>query len=128
MNQVTGRIKGTQLTVVKYSHRDEKYRKVYLFRCDCGESKKIRMDNVQRNQTKSCGCLKKKIQSPENMSRVRGFPKDPEKMERLKEDMRNRPDWPPNKGKARIEISPGSKKYKYVTEKELTEIYYGLAG
>ena len=49
-------------------------------------------------------------------------------MERLKEDMRNRPDWPPNKGKARIEISPGSKKYKYVTEKELTEIYYGLAG
>ena len=57
-----------------------------------------------------------------------GFPKDPEKMERLKEEMRNRPDWPPNKGKARIEISPGSKKYKYVTEKELTEIYYGLAG
>jgi hypothetical protein len=42
--------------------------------------------------------------------------------------MRNRPDWPPTKGKVRIEISPGTKKYKYVTEKELTEIYYGLAG
>ncbi len=110
MNSVTGRIKGTQLTVVKYSHRDEKYRKVYLFRCDCGESKKIRMDNVQRNQTKSCGCLQKEIQSPENMSWVRGFPKDPEKT--IEDRYRHIKRKPKHKQQKADKINDNNPKYK----------------
>lgn len=37
--QQTGKIKGTRLTVVKFSHR-EKNSKVMLFKCDCGNYKR----------------------------------------------------------------------------------------
>ena len=58
------------------------------------------------------------------MDRIRKIPRDPEKWERYKEKLRNRRGY--NKGKIRIEEPPGSKKYKYVTERELTEMYYGV--
>ena len=32
----------------------------------------------------------------------------------------------PNKGKIRIEDPVGSKKYRYITEEELTALYYAL--
>ena len=32
----------------------------------------------------------------------------------------------PNKGKIRIEDPIGSKKYRYITEEELTALYYAL--
>ena len=124
MRAVTGRIKGSKLTVVRYYGRDSGGKKIYVFRCECGKEKPIRYDHVANGKCKSCGCLQKQTRSSENMDRIRKIPRDPEKWERYKEKLRNRPGH--NKGKIRIEEPPGSKKYKYVTERELTEIYYGV--
>jgi len=51
----TGKMKGTRLTVIKYSHTVNK-KSIYLFRCDCGNEKKLRMDHVQQGEIVSCGC------------------------------------------------------------------------
>ena len=47
-------MEGTRLTVVKYSHTVNK-KSIYLFRCDCGNEKKLRMDHVQQGEIVSCG-------------------------------------------------------------------------
>ena len=120
MKAVTGRIKGSKLTVVRYHGRDSGGRKIYVFRCDCGKEKKIRLHHVQRLEVKSCGCLQKEFRHPpEHMKKMRESPK------RLR-NLRIKKASTPNerKGKIRIEEPPGSKKYRYVTEQELTRIYY----
>ena len=35
---------------------DSKYRKYWLFQCDCGNKKEIRIDGVKSGKTRSCGC------------------------------------------------------------------------
>lgn len=53
-----------------YIKKDEKFNRLtaledanvsrdkILFRCDCGNEKRIRADNLKNERTKSCGCLK----------------------------------------------------------------------
>ena len=120
--QMTGRIKGTRLTVVKFSHRDDKYRKIMLFRCDCGNYKKIRLHHVQRMEIKSCGCLQKEFKHPpDHMEKMRASPKRLPNLRKVKASTPSE-----RKGKIRIEVPAGSKKYKYITEQELFSIYYGV--
>ena len=120
--QQTGKIKGTRLTVVKFSHRDHAYRKICLFECECGNFKKIRLDRFQRLEIKSCGCLRREYEwTPEHMQKMRDTPS---RLPNLRKKKASTPSF--NKGKIRIEDPIGSKKYRYVTESELTEMYYSV--
>ena len=120
--QMTGKIEGTRLTVVKFSHRDNAYRKICLFECECGTFKKIRLDRVQRQEIKSCGCLRREYEwTPEHMQKMRDTPT---RLPNLRKKKASTPSF--NKGKIRIEDPIGSKQYRYVTESELAEMYYSV--
>ena len=44
------------LTAIKYVGRDKGTNSLWLFKCDCGNEKVIMLQNVTRNNVKSCGC------------------------------------------------------------------------
>lgn len=46
-----------RLTVIKRVENKDGY-SVWLCRCDCGNERKIKGDNLRSGSTKSCGCLK----------------------------------------------------------------------
>ena len=124
--QETGKIKGTRLTVVKFLYRDEAYRKVVLFKCDCGNYKKIRLHHVQRLEIKSCGCLQKEFKhTSEHMKKMRASPK---RLPNLRKQKRENPSV--NKGMIRICQRPGSKTDKgkicYVSDADLNAISLGV--
>ena len=54
---VTGQRYGN-LTAVSEHGRDNYGRATWLFRCDCGSSAVLGLNNVRTGNTKSCGCLK----------------------------------------------------------------------
>lgn len=59
MNKLMELIPGSKynrLTVIKFSHKDKRSRKYYLFKCDCGNEKIIHGTAVTSGNTKSCGC------------------------------------------------------------------------
>tara|TARA_B100000214_G_scaffold238946_1_gene174761 strand:- start:3706 stop:3924 length:219 start_codon:yes stop_codon:yes gene_type:complete len=64
-----------------------------------------------------------KNQAPEYMSKIRESPKRIPNL-RAKYKSGNYQKQKPNKGKIRIEDPIGSKRYRYVTEEELTAMYY----
>ena len=120
--QQIGRIKGTRLTALRFSQRDNGGKKVMWFKCDCGNEKRIRMDHVQCGNTKSCGCMGIEHQSDhEHLRRMRSMPKRLENLKKYYET-----NVPANTGKIRIEEPIGSGKFKYVTEDELFSMYYGV--
>ena len=120
--QVTGKIKGTKLTMIRYSHHDEDGRRVNLYECECGNFKKIRADQVtgRRYTTKSCGCVLASMKTPEFMAKLRATPG---RVEKLSKAMKGKPN--PRKGMVRIEDPIGSGKYRFITEKELDDMFYG---
>ena len=52
--------KYNRLTAIKFSHKNKKYNQYWLFECDCGNKRIIRVGSVKNEDTKSCGCLMKK--------------------------------------------------------------------
>jgi 5-methylcytosine-specific restriction endonuclease McrA len=44
------------LVAEKYLYRNKYYRRVFLFRCDCGNVKEIESNSIKQGKTKSCGC------------------------------------------------------------------------
>lgn len=46
----------THLTVVRFVRKDERGRKFYLCRCDCGVRKIVQATLLRNGNTKSCGC------------------------------------------------------------------------
>lgn len=46
-----------RLTAVRFDHWDKWGCQLWLFKCDCGIEKVIRVKNVKSGNTKSCGCL-----------------------------------------------------------------------
>ena len=46
-----------KLTIIEPAHVDKKS-KYYICKCDCGNYKTIRLDNLKYRKTTSCGCLK----------------------------------------------------------------------
>jgi len=63
-----------KLEVISLSHIDDKHRRFYLFKCDCGNKKIIHGSAVVSGNTKSCGCYKaesyKKRRIPNNHGEV----------------------------------------------------------
>ena len=73
----------------------------------------------------SCGCLLAANKTPEYMKKIRDDPKRiPNLRAKHKSRTMNYRKESSNKGKIRIEDPIGSKKYRYITEQELTAMYY----
>lgn len=64
-SDLTG-IKFGMLTPVKKIKDIERYRSLWLCKCDCGNEVAVRNDNLCYNHTKSCGCLQKRKTSESN--------------------------------------------------------------
>ena len=123
---MTGKIPGTLLTLIRYSHY-EKGKRYNIYECECGTQKKIRSDHVSPDNTMSCGCLLAANKTPEYMKKIRNDPKRlPNLRAKHQSGTMNYRKESPNKGKIRIEHPIGSKKYRYITEEELTALYYAL--
>lgn len=48
-----------RLTIIEFVKKDSHYRKYYLCKCDCGNTKIVRYDCLTSGNTKSCGCMLK---------------------------------------------------------------------
>lgn len=58
IKDITGEKFG-RLTAIKMVGRDKHYNALWLFQCDCGNTKTTARKLVERGETKSCGCLHK---------------------------------------------------------------------
>ena len=51
-----------RLTAIRYTGRYHRYgkhaKRIWLFRCECGNQKEVLVEKVVKGWTKSCGCLK----------------------------------------------------------------------
>lgn len=45
-----------RLTVVKFSHQDKRWRRFYVWKCECGKEVTLQVSAVTTGNTKSCGC------------------------------------------------------------------------
>lgn len=64
--------KYNRLTVVKFDHKDKRFRRYYLFRCDCGIEKVIHGAAVTSGNTKSCGCFGKESRTNKRLPNNKG--------------------------------------------------------
>ena len=48
--------KFNKLTAIEFRYKDKKSYQYWLFRCDCGNEKLIRVSNIKSGHIKSCGC------------------------------------------------------------------------
>ena len=99
-----------------YEYNDQKAKKKRLrhfcyglYRCECGTEKVILDSSVRINKVRSCGCLKHKHIRLKNILESEDRKKKEFYEERFK-----------------IEEPIGSGKFKWVTEKELEDMYYGF--
>ena len=53
------------LTAIKFDHQYKNFQ-LWLFECECGNKKVIRVSAVKNGNTKSCGCLSKRMISERN--------------------------------------------------------------
>lgn len=64
-----------RLTVLKFHHIGNHYRRYFVFKCDCGNKKIILGSLVVSGNTKSCGCLSLEVKKskllPNNLGVIR---------------------------------------------------------
>lgn len=58
--------KFSKLTAIKFDHYERNLCKYWVFKCDCGKSKIIKMSSVTTGATKSCGCSMKEFNRIKN--------------------------------------------------------------
>ena len=58
-----------KLVAVKFIETVKKH-SYWLFKCDCGKEKVLRVDSVLSGKTKSCGCIMKETISIEEMNEL----------------------------------------------------------
>lgn len=56
IKDISGRKFG-RLTVIKYAYTDKRHTAIWLCKCDCGNIKEVRGDNLRNGTIQSCGCL-----------------------------------------------------------------------
>ena len=130
--QLTGRVAGSRLTMVRFSHRDKFGHRINVYRCDCGNYTKVYHQAVVQLNTKSCGCLQKEYQ-PIAYKRMLKY--DKKRRENHLKACKGRS--PLNKGKKRVDVLvDGEIKHKFVPEnqvakydkqfmRDLSALYYG---
>ena len=52
------KIKYNKLKVIKFHHYDDRWRRFYLCKCECGNYTIVQETLLKNSNTKSCGCLK----------------------------------------------------------------------
>jgi len=62
MDSIVGK-RFNYLTIELIYKKKENYNLMVRCRCDCGNKKKMRLDNVKRGKSKSCGCQEGNINS-----------------------------------------------------------------
>lgn len=67
---LTGK-KFNKLTVLSFSHMDEKHRSYYLCLCECGNKKIIKGQSLLQGDIKSCGCSQYSNKIKHNLSNTR---------------------------------------------------------
>lgn len=77
-----------RLVAVSLVERDKDRNHKWLFRCDCGAEKVIRVNLVKQGKTSSCGCLFSEMMAARNTKH--GLSKDNPKEYRSWKDMRSR--------------------------------------
>lgn len=65
--------KYNRLTAVRFDHRDKYSSQYWLFKCDCGNKKVMKVSRVKRGDAKSCGCFQKERVSTHKMSYTREY-------------------------------------------------------
>jgi len=113
------RPEGSRLTPIRFLYRDRSSHAYWLYKCDCGNEKKVRESHYKHGEIRSCGCLLKEAQE--------SFPArlTPEMRRKAGEKSKGRPS--PNRGKILIyefQNRPDGRK-RYVTKEELEEIWRG---
>lgn len=61
-----------KLTVVEFSHKDNRHRRYYKFKCDCGAEKIIHGTAVTSGNTKSCGCYSAECKRAKRLAESKG--------------------------------------------------------
>ena len=107
----------SRLTPIRFAER-RKGHAFWWYQCSCGNTKIIQQSSVNRGLSRSCGCLKKEITVRRNIEQ-KGF---------QNKNKSNKGLTPANKGKIKIHKIPNdpSSPCRYVTEQELTKIYWGV--
>lgn len=72
-----------RLVVLQLESIVKNYQKIYLCRCDCGKTKKIRRSALTSGATVSCGCYNKEIITGNKNNYKHGLTKYGEKQPRL---------------------------------------------
>lgn len=60
-----------KLTIVEQVGKDKYYRKLYLCKCDCGNTTIVNENKLKTGNTKSCGCLKKERLTKHGLSKTK---------------------------------------------------------
>jgi hypothetical protein len=71
MEKIIGK-KFNKLTVLKF-HSYKKSRPYFVFRCDCGNEKVLRLSHVTSGDIKACGCLQGKQSVTHGMKKTRFY-------------------------------------------------------
>ena len=69
---ITGQVFG-RLKAVKFLYYDQRHRDCWLFRCECGTEKVLKAIDVNRGNTKSCGCLKRALSGERTRRDITGL-------------------------------------------------------
>jgi hypothetical protein len=80
---ITGQKFG-MLTAVSFVYTDRWQQSVWLFRCDCGNTKEIKAGKVRAGKTKSCGCLKHQNITGQKFAMLTAISCDDERSSRIK--------------------------------------------
>ena len=107
--------KKSRLTPIRFVELRNRHA-YWLYQCECGNKKVIQRASVKRGSSLSCGCYKQEVTTKRNETH-RGYG-----------NKSRTGQTPDNKGKIRIHKIPNDPKspFRYVTEQELTKIYWGV--
>lgn len=65
---LTRGMKFNRLTLIKYNHSDKRWRRYYLWKCDCGNETIAQGSGVVSGNTKSCGCYGTEVRKSRRIS------------------------------------------------------------
>ena len=62
-----------RLEIIGYAGRNKRNRKVWICKCDCGNTKEINQDDLKSGRVNSCGCLRKEKAASLNYKDLTGM-------------------------------------------------------
>jgi hypothetical protein len=72
MKDLTG-LKINKLTVIRFSHRNERGNQFWIVKCECGNEKTMQRGNFATGRNVSCGCYHKEKMTTHNLSKTKFY-------------------------------------------------------